>query len=94
MSENEAPDNEAIDDVLVDEAEEPATRAAKAEKKSGGGIVAWLALLIALAAAAGALPVPFKRFDPVQVNSELVLFLQKAVAFFPDFGNHRFRGFF
>jgi uroporphyrin-3 C-methyltransferase len=53
MSENEAPDNEAIDDVLVDEAEEPATPAPKAEKKSGGGIVAWLALLIALVAAAG-----------------------------------------
>ena len=53
MSENEAPDNEAIDDVLVDEAEEAATPAPKAEKKSGGGIVAWLALLIALVAAAG-----------------------------------------
>lgn len=53
MSEKDTADNEAIDDVLVDEAEEPATTAPPAAKKSGGGIVAWLALLIALVAAAG-----------------------------------------
>jgi uroporphyrin-3 C-methyltransferase len=53
MSEDDRPDNEAIDDALVDEAEETATAAPKAVKKSGGGIVAWLALFIAMAAAAG-----------------------------------------
>ena len=53
MSENETPDNEAIDDIPVDAAEETAAPAPPAAKKSGSGIIAWLALLIALLAAAG-----------------------------------------
>jgi uroporphyrin-3 C-methyltransferase len=64
MSENETPDNDTIDDVLADEAGEPATPVSPKAKKSGSGTVAWLALLIALVSAAGV------GFDYVQTRNE------------------------
>ena len=53
MNEDENPEIETVDDPFVDETDAEANPAPASAKKRGSGIVAWLALLLAMIAAGG-----------------------------------------